>query len=229
MQKEDKLFKTILSEELTWEGLIRDIVQNEGMDPWNLDIVLITNRYMGVLDKAKEFDIKLSGKFLLAAAILLKMKSDYLIPMEHEQEEEIEEVEVEHYDDSKYDLEPHIPKPKFRKITVDELIGSLKKALKVDKKRKVRHSQKKVEMKVEVKKVDLSKKIKGLYGRLLSFFKKFSTNELTFTQIIPSRKKDDQIWTFIPLVHLANKGNIGLRQERNFGEIYVRNQQEGKD
>ncbi|HDQ60005.1 MAG TPA: hypothetical protein ENN30_02320 [Candidatus Woesearchaeota archaeon] len=222
---EEKLFQTMLSEELTLEGLIRDIVQNEGMDPWNIDIVILTNKYMEILNKMKEFDIKVSGKFLLAAAILLKMKSDYLIPQLIEVEEESVPVEVEHYDDSKYDLEPHIPVPKSRKITMDELIESLRKALVVKQKRSVRHSEREVKMNVRVKTIYLSEKIKNLYIRITDFFKKLGKKDITFSQLIPSRQKKDLIWTFIPLVHLANRGKISLTQEKNFGEINVRSEE----
>jgi len=218
---EEELYQKMLSDELTWEGLIRDIVQSEGMDPWNIEIVTITNKYMETLNKLKEFDIRVSGKFLLAAAILLKMKSDYLIPQMIPVDEETVQIDEFSYDDSGYELEPHIPVPKSRKITVDELLDSLRKALVVKQRRTVRHSEREVDMKVRLKQIDLGDRIRGLYSRIVDFFKKLSTKEITFSQLIPSRQKKDMIWTFIPLVHLANKGKVSLRQEKSFGEINV--------
>ena len=223
--QEEKLFNIILSKELTWEGLIRDIVYAEGMDPWDIDIVALTDKFVSVIRKMQEFDIQISGKFLLAAAILLRMKADHVIPKVIEEEEEVQ-VETEVYEKVDFDLEPHIPLPKSRKVTVEELIDALRKALVVNERRKKRYKEREVKVKIPVKKVDIGQKIKELYEKILSFFRKFKTFEIKFSQLIPRRDRKDLIWTFVPLVHLANKGKISLRQEENFGEIYVRKKSE---
>lgn len=217
---EEKLYALILSKELTWEGLIRDIVNSEGMDPWDIDISLLMQKYLEALRKIKQMDLKISGKFLLAAAILLKMKADYLLRKKEEtfQEEKKEEVQIK----DNYELQPNVPLPKKRKVTIEELISSLRSALVVKERRTIRHKQREVKMKVKIKKIDLGEKIAVLYTRIVSFFKKFKTNEITFSTLTPSRQREDIIWTFVPLIHLANKGKIKLRQDEQFGEIYVR-------
>ncbi|MCD6547378.1 MAG: segregation/condensation protein A [Nanoarchaeota archaeon] len=217
---EEKLYALILSKELTWEGLIRDIVNSEGMDPWDIDISLLVQKYLEALRKIKQMDLKISGKFLLAAAILLKMKADYLLRKKEEtfQEEKKEEVQIK----DNYELQPNVPLPKKRKVTIEELISSLRSALVVKERRTIRHKQREVKMKVKIKKIDLGEKIATLYMRIVSFFKKFKTNEITFSTLTPSRQREDIIWTFVPLIHLANKGKIKLRQDEQFGEIYVR-------
>ncbi|MCW1309082.1 MAG: segregation/condensation protein A, partial [Candidatus Nanoarchaeia archaeon] len=75
---EDKILQLILSNELTWEGLIREIVKKENMNPWDIDIVTLSSKYIDVLKELKKIDFKISGKFLLTAAILLRMKSEFL-------------------------------------------------------------------------------------------------------------------------------------------------------
>jgi chromatin segregation and condensation protein Rec8/ScpA/Scc1 (kleisin family) len=50
------------------------------MDPWNIDVAKLADMYLRAIKEFKQMDIKVSGKFILAAAILLKMKSDYLFP-----------------------------------------------------------------------------------------------------------------------------------------------------
>jgi len=220
IMNEEKLYALILSKELTWEGLIRDIVNSEGMDPWDIDISLLVQKYLEALRKIKQMDLKISGKFLLAAAILLKMKADYLLRKKEEtfQEEKKEEVQIK----DNYELQPNVPLPKKRKVTIEELISSLRSALVVKERRTIRHKQREVKMKVKIKKIDLGEKIAVLYTRIVSFFKKFKTNEITFSTLTPSRQREDIIWTFVPLIHLANKGKIKLRQDEQFGEIYVR-------
>jgi segregation and condensation protein A len=48
------------------------------IDPWNIDIVEVTDQYLQLLGELKSHDLKLTGKALLYAAILLRMKSDSL-------------------------------------------------------------------------------------------------------------------------------------------------------
>lgn len=219
--EQENLYELMISRELTWEGLIRDIIQSEGMDPWDIDISKLTNRYMEAIRSLQQKDIKVSGKFLLAASMLLKMKSDYLFPAEEKEAFE-KEISPELLEDiRRYELEPFVPQPKQRKVTLDELMSSLKQALVVEKRREVRTKEREdVKMPIRVKKVDISKKIIDLYEKILRLFASIG-KELKFTKLVPSKHRWDIIWTFIPLIHLANKDKIRLRQEEDFGEIYV--------
>jgi segregation and condensation protein A len=224
--KEERLYNLMTSRELTWEGLIRDIVTSEGLDPWDIDVALLSNMFVQAVRDLKQKDIRVSGKFLLAAAILLKMKADYLIVKAEEEVEKEEDAGVPVAEMFEYELEPHVPVPKKRKVTMDELINSLRKALVVKERREIRHKEREVEMDIKLKKVDVGEKIRGLYSKIVGFFQKFKLSEIKFSQLIPTKHRWDVIWTFIPLVHLANKGKVKLRQEENFGEIYVRRREE---
>ena len=218
--QEEKLYEIIMSRELTWEGLIRDIVCSEGLDPWDIDIFILVKKYLDAIRMFKDMDIKLSGKFILAAAILLKMKADYLLAKKEEEKKREKDKEIVKFED--YELQPNIPQPKKRKVTMEELLSSLRKALVVSEKRKFRHKQREVNMKLKLKKVDIGEKIVLLYNRIKDFLKKFKKEEITFSNLVPSKQREDVLWTFIPLIHLANKGKIRIKQEDEFGEIYVR-------
>jgi chromatin segregation and condensation protein Rec8/ScpA/Scc1 (kleisin family) len=74
---------------------------------------------------------------------------------------------------------------------------------------------------MKIRKIDIGKKIISLYEKIVDFFVKLNILEIKFSQLIPSKHRWDIIWTFIPLIHLANKDKIRLKQEENFGEIYV--------
>lgn len=214
--QEERIYDLILSNELTWEGLIRDIIYSEGLDPWDINISILTKKYLDALKILKKLDIKISGKFLLAAAILLRMKADYLFPKEKE-----ESKEEEFFEDVNYEIYPNIPQPRKRKVTVEELISALRKAIVVSERRKFRKKQREVKMKLELKKINLKEKITTLYKKIIELLRKFKISEIPFSKLTPSNDREDIIWTFIPLIHLANKGKIKLRQEEEFGEIYV--------
>jgi len=48
------------------------------IDPWNIDIVEVTDRFLSELERRKELDLRVSGRTLFYAALLLRMKSEYL-------------------------------------------------------------------------------------------------------------------------------------------------------
>jgi len=60
------------------EILVRMAEEGE-IDPWNIDIVLVTDRFLGELERRRELDLRISGRTLLYASILLRMKSDILL------------------------------------------------------------------------------------------------------------------------------------------------------
>lgn len=63
------------------------------IDPWNIDIVEVTDRFLSELERRKELDLRISGRTLFYAAILLRMKSDHL-------EQLAQEVDISFDDDA---------------------------------------------------------------------------------------------------------------------------------
>ncbi|MBD3312127.1 hypothetical protein GF352_01575 [archaeon] len=227
MEQKD-LYNVIISDELTWEGLIRDIVREEQMDPWNINITRLANRFAEEIHSRKNVDLKVSGKFILTASILLKMKSDLLLL---EDEEEVEEgvslgwlFKNIDYDGSPEELTPRIPMKKKRRVTLNELISALNKALEVRDRRVERRREKEESRAVPLKlnRVDLSQKISEVYNTITNFFSKLKKQEIKFSELLPSEERFDIIWTFMPLLHLCNRGKVLLNQEKCFGEILVR-------
>ena len=59
------------------------------IDPWNIDIVEVTDRFLAELERRRELDLRVSGRTLFYSSVLLRMKSEYLdSPQESEDEEE---------------------------------------------------------------------------------------------------------------------------------------------
>ena len=48
------------------------------IDPWNIDIVEVTDRFYRNSNRRKELDLRISGRTLFYAATLLRMKSEHL-------------------------------------------------------------------------------------------------------------------------------------------------------
>lgn len=49
------------------------------IDPWRIDIVEVTDRFLSELEHQKTLDLRVSGRTLFYAALLLRMKSEYLL------------------------------------------------------------------------------------------------------------------------------------------------------
>lgn len=95
---------------------------NQGkINPWNVDIVEVTDKYLAHLFQSKAQNLKLTGRTLLFAAILLKLKSNILeginiLDFEPQQSEELELND----DPLEYGDEEYIPTNNV--ISIDEVL-----------------------------------------------------------------------------------------------------------
>ncbi|MBI2109725.1 hypothetical protein HYT58_00960 [Candidatus Woesearchaeota archaeon] len=72
---QERLFDMLVNQdEITWQAIIYDLVKSEQMDPWDIDINILTHRYLETVRGLEEHNFFISGKVILAAAILLKIK-----------------------------------------------------------------------------------------------------------------------------------------------------------
>ena len=90
------------------------------IDPWNVDIVEVTDKYLTQLFQSKAQNLRLTGRTLLFAAILLKLKSNVLEGidvLDFEPQEQIDELE---YSDELDYSEDYIPTNNV--ISIDEVL-----------------------------------------------------------------------------------------------------------
>ena len=238
---QEKIFSIIFEEdELTWQNIIYDLIKTEGMNPWDIDVSLLAQRFLEMLKKLKEMDFRISGKVVLASALLLKIKSnklleddinalDSLISSMDDPTGFLDELPLEypHVLDSKEKekpkLIPRTPQPRKRKVSVYDLIHALEKALEVDNRRPV-YVEPSIRLKAPEKVVDITEVIKDVYQRVEAYYEEQpeeKPQKLTFSQLIPSDSKEDKVFTFIPLLHLENQQKVGMKQKIHFGEIYI--------
>ena len=235
MDPHDRIFNILFSkaDEITWQTIIYELVKSEQMDSWDIDVSILAQKYIDMLRNLKEHDFRISGKVLLAAAILLKMKSTKLVGEDLSEldrlligvEEEMEELGLDETSEiTKLDeitlLIPKTPQPRKRKVSIFDLVEALERALEV-KKRRLLHSIPPLNLEAPKKKRDITQVIRDVYGRIKSFFFSALKDKLTFSKLLPSESKEDKVYTFIPLLHLAQQNKIELVQEMPFGEIEV--------
>ena len=239
----ERVFSLIFDQDdVTWQSILVDLVRDEGMDPWDIDIGKLTERYWEVVSAFPKFDVKISGKVLLAAALLLRLKTTCLLEKDiSELDALIASTQVPDELDDFYDqleeqfisgavpvgtsvpeLIPKTPQPRKRKVSLDDLMSAFRKALEVRERRVLRQKEVPKVMNLPVKARDITLIIKSLYKQILVFIKR-EKRPLTFVELIPSEAKNDKITTFIPLLHLATPphGKIDLRQKKPFGKIEI--------
>lgn len=91
------------------------------IDPWNVDIVEVTDKYLTHLFQSKAQNLRLTGRTLLFAAILLKLKSNVLEGID------VLDFEPQHEEDFNYDDEMPLDYeedyiPTNNVISIDEVL-----------------------------------------------------------------------------------------------------------
>ena len=231
---QDRIFHMLMQEnEITWQSIIYDLVRTEEMNPWDIDISILSSKYLEIIRNLKKMNFAISGKVILASAILLKLKSKKLIEEDLARFNEIinpsnEDINLleddeEFYEENRLLLIPKTPQPRRRRISVEDLVSALERALNVNTRRSIRdfmdYSPAKT-VEIPKKKIDINQLIKDIYGRLVNFFS-IGNKRLTFKEFVNSDRKEDIIMTFLPLLHLDNERRINLEQEKPFGEIEI--------
>lgn len=92
------------SEELDGIEVLVQMAKQGKIDPWNIDIADIADKYMLHIAESKSNNLRLSGRALFFLAVLLKLKSNVLVgldPMQFEMQEEIN-PEYDESDDSRF-------------------------------------------------------------------------------------------------------------------------------
>ena len=235
MDPQDRIFNIIFSkaDEITWQNIIFELVKTEQMDPWDINVSILTQKYIDMLRTLKEHDFRISGKVLLAAAILLKMKSNKLVGEDLSEldrlligvEDEMEQLGFDETNEMPKLTEvptliPRTPQPRTRKVSIYDLVEALEKALEV-KKRRLLHSIPPLNLEAPKKKKEITEIIRDVYGKIKAFFVGALQGKLTFSKLLPSESKEDKVHTFIPLLYLAQQNKIDLVQENPFGEIEI--------
>lgn len=213
------------------------------IDPWNIDIVEVTDRFLGELERMKTLDLRISGRTLFFASILLRMKSEYLDESEEDDGDFIEDT-LDLTDDSGYTLdisfddgsepiaklEREIKRRIGRKgkrkspVTLYELIKELKTAEKMERRRA---RKKRIFPDVIFETADIVSVAheEDLQDMVISVFSCFEDmgdeNEPITLSSLSSAMEADYREVYLPLLFLMLEGKLIIWQEEFFGDIYI--------
>jgi len=230
----DELYSLLTGKEVSWQAIIYDLIQSEQLDPWDIDLIRLTNAYLEKIKELEEASFMVSSKILLAVAMLLRIKSEFLLKKYIKSLDDIlfgkpeEKIREKIYIDIEdVDLLPRTPLPRLKKVTLPELMNSLDRAMQTEHRRIKREiSSRQIyrdSMFILPKfSFNIKEKIREIYLRIKGFFRNKEKENMTFTELTGnSADKKEKISTFIPLLHLENQRRVDLNQQDHFGEIYI--------
>ncbi len=233
--KQEQIHDLLFSREIGWQEIIYDLINTEQLEPWDINITILTDKYLEKIQDLEEADFFISSKVLLAAAILLRIKSEILLNKYIKSIDDIlfgrsdvkkhilERIELE---DEIPDLIPRSPIPRFRKVTLKELIESLNKAIETENRRirkEVFDKNAIIEgaFPIPKKTFSIKNKIREIYEKLFSHLNKNpEKKKVSFSEFI-GENKEERIISFSPLLHLEHQKKIWMEQNEHFEEIYI--------
>ncbi len=232
---QEQVHSIVFSKEIGWQEIIYDLINSEQLDPWNIDIIVLTNSYLQKLQKYEEESYFISSKVLLAAALLLRIKSEILLNKYIKSIDEIlfgskdekkkyisERMEI----DDVPDLIPRSPIPRFRKVTMQELIESLNQAIVTENRRiKKEITNKNVFREVSIslpkRKYISQDKIKEIYELVFGHFEKNKNDLYVPFSVLIGGDREEKIFSFSSILHLENQKKIWIDQKEHFGELHI--------
>ncbi len=230
---QEEVHGILFNREIGWQEIIYDLINTEQLDPWNVNLTTLANKYLEKIKVLEEADFFVSSKVLLASSLLLRIKSEFLLnkyiksiddilfgKKEDSNKSKFERIELE---EEIPELIPKSPMPRVKKVTLNELMGSLNKAINTENRRikKVimnKNALREAGLSLPKKKTSIKNKIKNIFDKLNNHFKK--EKSITHTDFLKNHN-EKKVDSFQPLLQLENQKKIWLHQEEHFGEIHI--------
>jgi len=216
------------------------------IDPWNINIIEVTDRFLSELERRRELNLKLSGRTLFYAATLLRMKSEQLLILASPEEEGeddgdsfgedyegLPDGEIEYtgrlgiIERLEHEIQRRLDRKNMRQspITLFELITELKNIEKEERRRRRMASDPSEAFLIDADDVVSIAHDEG-YQASSSLVLEGCLSCLEIDGEMTLAELCEKLgWgmpeVYIPLLFLALEGRCSLRQEEFFGDIWV--------
>jgi segregation and condensation protein A len=234
---ETTLIAAVPIEELigeSWEGVLHRLTAD--MDPWDIDIAELAQRYRAYLQALRELEFVIPGRMVLTCSVLLRMKSDVLLAAEQATQRDELVAELEQAVDEAFALEapadlgafalPIVRKP-FRQVTLSDLQKALAGAAKVSRRRAERFIERAAEEDerdpfegFEIGGEDFTERLRGVLDRIKKLLS--GRRILSFFRLLDKGDRDERVQRFFEVLHLAADGRIQCSQKEFLGDILIR-------
>lgn len=236
---QEKEILDLIVSQFSWEQVIYHIIELKQLDPWNLDIKVLSTTFLSYLLKLKQLDFTVPAKYIIISAVLLRMKTTDLKILDilnHNEEaiefSELDDIGFESNAGITENLLPtdfQIPAKRIvkRQVMVSELIAALKNVLKMETKKNSKRSAA-LRHDFKINQEDIMLKIDELYKKINKLLKSVKTKEIKFSNLIKNQGRDEIIKTFTLLIYLDHNKKITCKQNNIFNEIFIRKRENGE-
>jgi len=234
-----QVYSIVTGKDPSWQGIIYELINTEQLDPWNVDISALCMAYFEKIKEMEEGNFFVSSKILLAASLLLRIKSEILLNRyikdidevlfgkKDEEKKLFERIEID--EDELPILSPKTPLPRFKKVTLQELITALDTAIKTESRRINKEIESKQAERLayidvpKFRRINIKDRIRQFYAQILTAFKHpdhKAKMKLPYSHFTKDQK-EQKIAYFLPLLHLSNNNKLWLEQNGHFEEIWI--------
>lgn len=220
----DKLVTLI--DQPNWKIILYDLVKSNEIDIWNVNLIELTDLYLDKIRNLQQNNLLIPANALLAAAILLKLKTYSLkLSTISNDEEELKLLSEEDFMAISGSIDLNTPtRLKEGQVSLDELIDIIDVMINKPTKKNIERRIKEIkEFKFVLprKTQEITDRINKLLDVINSY--KDSENLVLFSNMTkgqdPSKMVDN---FFIPMLFLVQDQKIDAWQEEFFKEIFIK-------
>ncbi|MCL5011282.1 MAG: segregation/condensation protein A [Candidatus Marsarchaeota archaeon] len=199
----------------SWKEMLLDLIHSNNMNPWDIDLSEITEKYIQKIRSMKSMDLRIPANVILASSILLKFKT--LSLMIKDEPQEAEPVEIPKIEEEIPNLVFKPTTQRARRVTLDELVKAVEEVL--NDQLKPRQQPMPKAFNITIKTENVNTIIKRIYDKMIVL--KDSENLLLFSQLKEDSEKDNYVRNLLPLMHLMQDRKLNAWQEEVFGDIII--------
>jgi segregation and condensation protein A len=226
-----------------------DLVLNQNMNPWDIDLVGFSTMYLKRAKKEK-IDLMAAGRIIYMAWKVLRMQSDHLVVNMETKEDVIEQgfgwediptaTWLANDDEYSYTnllmkmpqspLEEPLRRDSTRKVTLIELLSAFDEVRKESEQYKLLdqlRQEERIQLEQKARKAmkgsahedHLEEDVATVWERICQFPKK----SMNFSELCEVDSPEERIKTFISILFLAYEKKIIVHQQKfPYGEIYIK-------
>ncbi len=218
-------------------GLLIDLARQGEIDPWDIDVVQLTDRFLQSLGKLDAADLPRSGQALFYASVLVSMKAEILEARLQPQPEPepIDEDFLEAQAVARLPLErmlhrrPSAPAMQDRPLTLNDLIAHLKEVEQIERRQvRERPPERRVSLKgisistmAEVEELAHHENLEAVVAELSALIARLGPqgDAIPFAYLLEHYQ--DRVGAFLGLLFLAHRSQVTLVQTDFYRDILV--------
>ena len=229
--------------------IILDLVRMGKIDPWNIDIVDLYDKYMARISELKQNNLRSVGKALLFSSTLLKIKSDIfqgisindfeVEPLDYFEDDDFGDIDMEQMQiptnnivsfDEVLQRRTSVRLNRKRNVTLKDLIRHIQFYEELEKKYAIKSALDRKERRVrnyaslkahEIKELAHDEYVEEIVERMRQNLAQILSREENIELRELCLLGFDRSSAFIALLFLAREGMYNLTQNEFYGKLYV--------